>query len=183
MKRKKILFCLFLFLLLFFIMLRIWYINRTYPEPKVKTYSQGETLRTQDFELTLEIWKFYNQTDLEQLLANNHIDDIAPKAQKKMFCTQLSVKNITNEVNSIDITDFSFESLAWHNQWDMELFYILNGTSDMIFELAPGETCDVILPIILYDFQFKTHSWKNITQRPFFLVISYYPTKYVFTNQ
>lgn len=182
MKCKKILFFLFL-LLLFFVMFRIWYMNSMYPEPNVKTYSEGETLKTQGFELTLESWKFYNQTDLEQILTNNQIDDIAPKAQKKMFCTQLSVKNVENEINIIDITDFSFESLAWHNQWDMELFYILNGTPDMFFELEPGETCDITLPIILYDFQFKSHSWKNIGQRPFSLVISYYPIKYVFTNR
>lgn len=182
MKRKKILFFPCCFLLLFFMIFRIWCINRTYPEPNVKKYTQGETVKTKGFEITLDNWKFYSQTESEQILKNNHIDDTIPNAQKKMFCTQLSIKNIENGVNFIDITDFSFESLAWHNQWDMELFYVLNDITTMTIELEPGEICNITLPIILYDFQFKPHIWDDINQRTFYLVISFYPVKRVFTN-
>lgn len=182
MKRKNILFLLCFFLLLSFMIFRIWHINKTYPEPNVETYLQGETLKTQSFEITLDNWKFYSQTESEQILKNNHISDAVPNAQKKIFCTKLSIKNIENKVNFIDITNFAFESLAWHNQWDMELFYALNDITTMTIELEPGEICNVTLPIILYDFQFKTHIWDGINQRTFYLVISFYPVKRVFTN-
>lgn len=64
----------------------------------------------------------------------------------------------------------------------MDLFFSLNNVPDMTFELTPGEKCSVTLPIILYDFQFKEDDWEQLNQRPFYLVISYYPVKYVFKN-
>lgn len=97
-------------------MFRIWSINRRYPEPDVVTYTKGETLKIQDWKITLDNWEFYPQRDLEQLLEENDIIDFAPMAKKKLFSAQLTIKNVGENNNTLDVTNFAFESLAWHNQ-------------------------------------------------------------------
>lgn len=77
------------------------------------------------------------------------------------------------------MTNITFESKAWGNQWDHEFFMGINQDLEGLrLEMKAGESRDILFPIATGEIQFPQEEWDMIDQRDFYIVIDYYPVKY-----
>jgi len=83
---------------------------------------------------------------------------------------------VSTLIRKSGLTDISFSSGAWGNQFDMELFYILNPELDsMVLDLPVGEPQQVTIPLIISESQFTEAQWRAIDSREFYIDLQFYP--------
>lgn len=101
-------------------------------------------------------------------------DGLAEDARVGLICFTVTKTSPGGDI--LDFTAMGFSSGAWGNQFDLELFYLLNPELNSPFlDLPDGGTQEVILPLILLETQFTEEQWEEIDSREFYVNIQYYP--------
>lgn len=84
-------------------------------------------------------------------------------------------KNSDSE-DRFDLANIGFSSGAWGNQFDMELFYMLNADLDsMVLDFPVGEQQQIVFPLTLLESQFTAAQWVEVDSREFYINLQYYP--------
>lgn len=159
---------------------RFVYINLKFPSPRTETFQQNETVTLGNYEIAVTGYTWGDETLLQETVPdfNDYYEASSPDDVRIGFVT-LTVTKQTDEESLLDLTSLYFESGAWGNQFDMELFYRLNPEADSLYlELAPGETRSVTIPMEMNRDHFRSSTWSRIDDRDFYLVLQYYPVKY-----
>lgn len=159
---------------------RFIYINLKFPSPRTMTYEQNETITLGNYEIALSSYSWGNETLLQEWAPNynDFYETSSPDDIRVGFVT-LSVTKLADDQTILDLTSLHFESGAWGNQFDMDLFYDLNPEEDSLYlELQPNETRNVILPMNMNKDHFRASTWNKIDDRDFYLVLQYYPVKH-----
>jgi hypothetical protein len=93
------------------------------------------------------------------------------------YILELQVTNPTEETKRVAITNGYLQTGAWQNGIAAEVFQELNADWEGS-ELAPGETLNIRVPYVLFEFQFMEEQWQHVKERSFELVIQLYPEKH-----
>lgn len=179
---KWMVFALLLLLLLFAIV-RNLYLNRMYPSPAVETYSRNSIIQLGNYEISLTDWQWSDGEIVHEIYPGYKLIEIDGEEysteKERIGLAEVTVTKTKNDNTKLDLTEIAFESGAWGNQFDLELFMKLNPDLDgLVLEMKAGETKKIMFPITMLDLQFSQKSWHDIDERQFYVVVQYYPVKY-----
>ena len=185
MNKKKIIVTILLILsmlLLVLMVIRCVYLNMEYPNPAILTTKSGNVTSLGNYEIALTDWRWGDGEIIHEVYPGYHLIEIDgegyPIKQERVGLAEVTIHKVKNDSTSLDLSSITFESGAWGNQFDFDLFMYLNPNLDnLILELSEDETITVTFPITMLDIQFSKKSWENIDSRHFFIVIQYYPEK------
>lgn len=150
-----------------------------YPNPSVQTYLYGESAQIGSYEIVLGDWKWDDGTEVkarfpEYVFPQREIDGRLEDMRVGLI-TFYVTKNTEGD-DKFSFPDVGFSSGAWDNQYDMELYYLLNShLRTMTLDLEVGETQHVILPLVLLEGHFTAAQWKEIDSREFYINLQFYP--------
>ena len=169
-------------LLMLLLMARCIYVNLQYPSPKVRTYSKGEVMYFGNYEISLTGWRWGDGEIIHEIYPGYILiekdGEEYPTNQQRVGLAEVTIKKVEDDNTFLDFTSMWFESGAWGNQFDMELFMHINPQLDGLgLKMKKGETATVTFPITMLDIQFSSGSWKNIDDREFYVVLQFYPEK------
>ena len=179
---KKIMFALFL-LISCVAGYRIYRINSRYPSPEVWTGVLHDSVHAGNYTITFSDWQWGDGTLLQELcpefrLISDEDGNEYPAERERVGLVTLSITKNAQDDTFLDLTSIAFESGAWGNQFDMELMYLLNPQLERLrLQLEEGESREIILPMTMLDTQFAEKDWEQIDERPFYVVLEYYPEK------
>lgn len=159
---------------------RFIYINLKFPSPRVNTCQRNETVTLGNYEIAVTDYIWGDDRLLQERVPdfNDYYEASSPDDVRIGFVT-LTVTKQNDDETILDLTSLHFESGAWGNQFDMELFYRLNPEADGLYlDLAPGEIRNVTIPMKMNRDHFRSSTWSKIDDRHFYLVLQYYPVKY-----
>lgn len=165
---------------------RFVYMNQKYPSPEVVTLEKNEVLTLGNYEITVSGFNWGNGELLHQAAPNEiylyqYDGSEYPLDQIRTGFIKLSIKKLADDNTRLDTTCLYFESGAWGNQFDMDLYFHLNPDATSLYvEMKKGETKEIVLPMLMTKDQFRASTWESIDTRDFYLVMQYYPTKYQF---
>lgn len=159
-------------------------LNQTYPDPEEYVAGQGEQMDLGVYSFELKNWKWEDGRYISQILPDYVImaeedGSTYPAEKEKVGLAEVEISKHIEDDSYLDLTNVAFEMGAWHNQWDNELFEALNGEDCLVLELEKGETCTVIFPVVMFEFQFNKADWEKIETRAVNIVLACYPEKYV----
>ncbi len=153
--------------------------HRQYPNPEIQTYAYGETADLGSYEITFDNWEEGNLNLVQERAPDFQIytgeaDSRAEEVRAGFI--HFTIDKTGDGKDVFDISNVSFSSGAWGNQFDMDLFYQLNpDMRDMIVNLAPGEQQKITLPFILQKSHFTQAQWAEIDNRTIYIDLQYYP--------
>lgn len=178
-KRIRILACVCLCGVLFFTW-AVWKggnMRKRYPNPQIQTYRLGETLLYKGCEITFSDWQWGDGSLISEKLPEYRLSGTqSGQADARVGLITLCVRREEEGAGALDLADVSFSSGAWGNQFDLELFYLLNpDLKTMTPDPESGEEQRVILPLTLHKSQFTEKEWETIDSRRFYINIRYYP--------
>lgn len=158
-------------------------LNQRYPNPQVKTYALGETVRLGNYAFTLKEWKWQDGEILHELVPGYTLfqteGEEYPVKKERVGLATVVVEKTEEDDTYLDLTNITFESGAWGNQWDQDLMFGINkGLDNLYWEMKKGECREIIFPITVADFYFKESDWEKIDKRDFYIVLGYYPVKH-----
>ena len=162
---------------------RYYSVNAHYPSPKVKTYTKGETLELGNYRFTLKKWEWHNGEIYHELMPGYvwliENGKSYPSEKERVGIATVTIEKWKDDDTFLDLTNITFESKAWGNQWDHEFFMGINQDLEGLrLEMKAGESRDILFPIATGEIQFPQKEWDMIDQRDFYIVIDYYPVKY-----
>ena len=169
--------------MLFFIMIiRCAYVNAQYPSPNVQTYRKGEFINIGNYKIALTDWKWGDGEIIHEVYPGYTLVEMDGQEyateNERVGLAEVTIDKIQDDNTSLDLSGITFESGAWGNQFDYDLFMHLNpDLESLVLKMEKGEKTTIIFPITMLDIQFSEKSWKNIDERPFYIVIQYYPEK------
>lgn len=171
-----------LMLLILLLLVRSVYVNLQYPSPKVYTYGKGEVIHMGNYEIALTGWEWGNGEIIHEVYPGYVLiekdGEEYPIDKERIGLAELTIKKVKDDNTILDLTSIWFESGAWGNQFDMDLFMHLNPKLDGLWlEMQQGDIAKVTFPITMLDIQFSEKSWKNIDNREFYIVFQFYPEK------
>lgn len=159
-------------------------LNARYPDPTVHIAEAGEEISFDNYSFKLKDWKWSDGTIVDEILPGYELlvysdGKVYPAEKEKIALATVEIGKNADDDSHLDLRSIAFEMGAWHNQWDLELFEALNGDDSLEINLNAGKKREIILPIIMYDFQFTEKEWENIEKKKVNIVLSCYPDKYV----
>jgi hypothetical protein len=166
---------LFLFLAVFII--RVIWVNTTYPEPNKYIVAVGETATSpRGLELTVKDAYFVPHDELAELFLaadneHNRYDDI-PGKEAELAVIELELYNPKDEEQGLDLPT-NLESGAWTNGMDKTMFIYLNPGYDA--PLMPRETKTFKLPFNVRNIHFRENQWGTVRERTYYLTLSLVP--------
>lgn len=167
-------------LLFFCLSLRkAWALHDRYPDPPIRTCRYGESIGLGSYRMTFSGWEWGDGSLVKEkfpdyILVYPREDGLAEDARVGLICFTVTKTSPGGDI--LDFTAMGFSSGAWGNQFDLELFYLLNPELNSPFlDLPDGGTQEVILPLILLESQFTEEQWEEIDSREFYVNIQYYP--------
>lgn len=169
--------------MLFLIMIiRCAYVNAQYPSPNVQTYRKGEFINIGNYKIALTDWKWGDGEIIHEVYPGYTLVEMDGQEyateNERVGLAEVTIDKIQDDNTSLDLSGITFESGAWGNQFDYDLFMHLNpDLESLVLKMEKGEKTTIIFPITMLDIQFSEKSWKNIDERPFYIVIQYYPEK------
>lgn len=180
-KKSQCFVALSIFLLVLMI-IRCIYLNLQYPNPAIITTQNGNVLTIGNYDISLTGWTWGDGEIIHKVYPGYHLIEIdgeeSPTKQERVGLAEVTIHKVKNDSTTLDLSGVTFESEAWGNQFDFDLFMHLNPNLDnLILELSEDETVTVTFPITMLDIQFSEKSWKNIDNRQFYIVVQYYPEK------
>ena len=161
---------------------RVLALHKEYPDPQIQTCQSGETLRHNSYDITFSEWQWGNGS----LISAAFPDFVFAGTREgpedvRVGLIMLTIRKNSESAEHFDLTDISFSSGAWGNQFDLELFYMLNPTWDSLaLDLKAGEEQSVILPLTMLRIQFPPKEWEMIDNREIYINIGYYPEHHRF---
>lgn len=182
---KKIMFALFL-LISCMAGYRIYWINARYPSPEVWTGELHDSVQAGNYTITFSGWQWGDGTLLQELCLDFRLildedGNEYPAERERVGLVTLSVTKNAQDDTFLDLTSIAFESGAWGNQFDMELMYLLNPQLERLrLQMEEGESREIIFPMTMLDTQFAEKDWERIDEKPFYVVLEYYPEKVQF---
>lgn len=181
---KKIIISVLLIACIVFLGIRYTLINNQYPNPSIKIVKKGNEVNIGDFSYTLVTYKWYNGNLINSINPNYvllyDVDGNKYSLEDtKVILAVVEVKNNSAYSQNFDVTNFSFEIGAWHNQWDLELYNVFNNSNKLSINMNSGDSQLITLPIVMNKFQFKESKWETLEQQYVDIVITYYPEKWV----
>jgi len=150
-----------------------------YPNPPIRTYSCGDPVQIGSYEIVLGDWKWDDGTEVktrfpEYVFPQREIDGKLEDMRVGLI-TFYVTKNTEGD-DKFAFPDVGFSSGAWDNQYDMELYYLLNShLRTMTLDLAVGETQYVILPLVILEGHLPEAQWQMIDSREFYINLRFYP--------
>lgn len=164
---------------------RIINLNQAYPNPAIFSHKMGNQIKGGDIALTFYDFQLKSGVAFRQSYPdyNDNVlnKDMTPVRddQRYVLSVNVNVKNESDKEAKISLVQICAESLSWSNGIDGELYRLVNPTSrdPMRIVLQPYEEKEITLPYTLYALQFSEKDWKDIEQRCFDLVLSYYPVR------
>ncbi len=163
---------------------RFIFLNTEYPSPQIKTYSLGETICLGNYNFTLKEWKWQDGEIVHELLPGYHLINTFngkeyPVEKERVGLATVIIEKTHEDDTYLDLTDITFESGAWGNQWDQDIMFGINkGLDSLLLDMKEGECREIIFPITMADFHFAESDWREIDRRDFYIVLEYYPVKY-----
>ena len=162
---------------------RYYAVNAQYPSPKVETYAKGETLELGNYRFTLKKWEWHNGEIYQELMPGyvwlTENGKSYPSEKERVGIATVTIEKWKDDDTFLDLTNITFESKAWGNQWDHGFFMGINQELEGLrLEMKAGESRDILFPIAAGEIQFPQKEWDRIDQRDFYIVIDYYPVKY-----
>ena len=166
-----------------FAMGRILYLNKKYPDPAVETYSKNSIIQLGNYEISLTDWQWSDGEIVHEIYPGYKLIEMDgeeyPTEKERVGLAEITVTKTKDDNTKLDLTEITFESGAWGNQFDLELFMKLNPDLDgLILEMEAGETEKIVFPMTMLDIQFSKKSWNHIDEKQFYVVVQYYPVKY-----
>lgn len=157
-------------------------LRKEYPDPQIQTCQLGEMLRYNNYEITFSEWQWGNGN----LINDKFPDYVFAGPQEgsedvRVGLIMLTIRKNSESAEHFDLTDISFSSGLWGNQFDLELFYMLNPTrKSLALDLKTGEEQSVILPLAMLKIQFSIKEWEMIDSREIYINVGYYPEHHRF---
>ena len=102
--------------------------------------------------------------------------DLEMDEEVKIILVNVTYFNKTNKSKTVDTRPNSIEKTGYSTATEMEFYHICNSLG-LEFELKGGEEKEIILPYILFKFQFKPNEWEKIEDKEFCISDSRYPVK------
>lgn len=166
-----------------FAMGRILYLNKKYPDPAVETYSKNSIIQLGNYEISLTDWQWSDGEIVHEIYPGYKLIEMDgeeyPTEKERVGLAEITVTKTKDDNTKLDLTEITFESGAWGNQFDLELFMKLNPDLDgLVLEMEAGETQKIVFPMTMLDIQFSKKSWSHIDEKQFYVVVQYYPVKY-----
>lgn len=166
-----------------FAMGRILYLNKKYPDPAVETYSKNSIIQMGNYEISLTDWQWSDGEIVHEIYPGYKLIEMDgkeyPTEKERVGLAEITVTKTKDDNTKLDLTEITFESGAWGNQFDLELFMKLNPDLDgLVLEMEAGETQKIVFPMTMLDIQFSKKSWSHIDEKQFYVVVQYYPVKY-----
>lgn len=150
-----------------------------YPDPQIQTFQYGETVQIGGYQITFSGWQWgLSDLLLEKcpgfVLVSTKADGITEDARIGLI--ELTITKTSAGGEALDLTDIAFSSGAWSNQFDAELYFLLNPEQNtMVMDMETGQVWQVILPITMLESQFPEAQWEHINSRKLFIDLQYYP--------
>lgn len=168
--------------LLLLLLVKAVQVNRKYPSPEIQTYGRGEVISIGSYEISLTDWKWGDGEIIHEVYPEYVLIEIDgeeyPTDKERVGLAELTIQKVEEDDIVLDLTSVYFESDAWGNQFDLDLFLHLNPElNGPWLKLEEGQKAKVTLPITMQDYHFSSKSWKNIDDRLFYIVFQYYPEK------
>lgn len=166
-----------------FAIARCVYLNIRYPNPSVQTYEKNEIVTFGNYEISLTDWQWSDGEIIHEIYPGYKLIEIDgeeyPTEKERVGLVEITITKTADDNTKLDLTEIFFESGAWGNQWDIELFTQINPDLEkLVFKMDAGETKKIIFPMTMNDTHFSEKDWKNIDNRKFYIVLQYYPIKY-----
>ena len=102
--------------------------------------------------------------------------DLEMDEEVKIILVNVTYFNKTDKSKTVDTRPNSIEKTGYSTATEMEFYHICNSLG-LEFELKGGEEKEIILPYILFKFQFKPNEWEKIEDKEFYISNSRYPVK------
>jgi hypothetical protein len=102
--------------------------------------------------------------------------DLEMDEEVKIILVNVTYFNKTNKSKTVDTRPNSIEKTGYSTATEM-MFYSLCNQFDLDVILKAGEKKEVILPYILFKFQFKQREWEKLEDEVFYISNSRYPVK------
>ena len=102
--------------------------------------------------------------------------DLEMDEEVKIILVNVTYFNKTNKSKTVDTRPNSIEKTGYSTATEM-MFYSLCNQFDLDVTLKAGEKKEVILPYILFKFQFKQSEWEKLEDEVFYISNSRYPVK------
>ena len=154
-------------------------LHSKYPDPQIRTYPYGETLLSGSYQITFSGWQWGNESLVKAEFPGFVLAWAGKDGREedvRVGMVGLTITKASDDGDILDLSDMGFSSGAWGNQFDLELFYLLNpGLKDMVLDLAVGEVQQVTLPLTVLESQFTAAQWADIDSREFYVNVQYYP--------
>ena len=128
--------------------IRCIYVNLQYPNPTIQTITRGNILSIGNYEISLTDWKWGNGEIILSVYPGYHWLEIDgkeyPVEKERVGLAKLTIHKVKKDETSLDLSEISFSSGAWGNQFDLELFYKLNpDLNDLRLKLSENETVTI----------------------------------------
>lgn len=102
--------------------------------------------------------------------------DLGMDEEVKIILVNVTYFNKTDKSKTVDTRPNSIEKTGYSTATEM-MFYSLCNQFDLDVTLKAGEKKEVILPYILFKFQFKQSEWEKLEDEVFYISNSRYPVK------
>ena len=102
--------------------------------------------------------------------------DLEMDEEVKIILVNVTYFNKTDKSKTVDTRPNSIEKTGYSTATEM-MFYSLCNQFDLDVTLKAGEKKEVILPYILFKFQFKQSEWEKLEDEVFYISNSRYPVK------
>lgn len=170
---KKIKTCLLILSVIFLTLagVRIYHVNREFPQVKTLEIKRSETAEISGCEVKL----ISLEIDLPESFGVDRKDN-----DDLLLAAEIEVWNKTAEAISFPYYRLSAERGAWSNDADMEIFRKFNGFEIGQSEIAPDEKKTVRLGYIMLKTQFTSKAWEKINSEGVAITMLDYPKRIVF---
>lgn len=157
-----------------------------YPDPQIQTYQYGERVRSGSYEITFSGWQWGNENLIKAKFPDFelvHSGSDGKSEDVRVGLINFTITKISEGKDILDLSNIGFSSGAWGNQFDLELFYLLNPElHNIALALDVGEIQHITLPLTVLESQFTAAQWTDIDNREFYINIQYYPAHIRFTS-
>ena len=165
--------------------IRVYWVNRTYPDVNRQYYSMGEEVELgtdrfyydsmDGYYVTLESAEIYEYEDL--LSEYGFYDFYEAYPPDRIYLLKVNIRNTDSTEDGIDFSDWVLQSAEIREDLDWDLYYEMNNIEETAIALRTDSEMEFYLPYNLRDDFFKESDWNNLEEYPMFLTVTWSPNK------